>query len=125
MPPSPVIVHTQVKASPSMTPYEAPTEYVRALLSPCALNFSAAAEPGADGSALLGAFQPLADQVAGTWVKCVQGIGEQLSQADFASMEARDRKLFEFGIEADLVRNLPRIYGDSITERVVQAIRKT
>lgn len=112
---------------PQTQPYLTSALYVRSVVSPTALLYKVSgegAEGGLDG-VIAELVEPAAVQVVETWVDCYRNVGKDLACGEeMEHMRKRDELIKSKGVEVDLSTNLPRLFGQEITDRVVAAFRK-
>lgn len=110
---------------PASKPYVSPVLFVRSVVSPTAAVFSLSDNSEVAGGLLeeqiANVVHPGATQALQVWLDSfltrglpVQNPGEMLK---------RDNQIKEKGVEVDLSANLPRLFGQDITNRIVAAFR--
>eukprot|EP00897_Mesotaenium_endlicherianum_P009399 jgi/Mesen1/8488/ME000480S07839 len=139
-------LHKQCESDSRMHIYVPPTLYNRCTTSPTALLYTldAATWPtdnGATGGSpsdnssedapaqalekmIRETVHPLARRMLDTWLDVVKHRAEPVAEGEARTRLAeRDAALLEHGIQAELTSNLPRLFGQAIADRVVDAIR--
>ncbi|KAG0564785.1 hypothetical protein KC19_8G140000 [Ceratodon purpureus] len=111
---------------PQAQPYLTSALYVRSVVSPTAVLYKVSGEGvegGLDG-VIAELVQPAALKVVETWLDCYKNVGEDLHGDAVAAMKKRDELIKSMGVEVDLSANMPRLFGQEIADRVVEAFRK-
>eukprot|EP00250_Pteridium_aquilinum_P006369 c16312_g1_i1 orf=65-1108(+) len=108
--------------------YEPPTLYIRCLTSPTCImyKFEGTSELG-EGSLdqiIESAVSPAAKSVVKVWLEGVLKLGRKVPDADAQLLLGRDTMIKTKGVEVDLSSNMPRLFGQEIADRVVQAFRQ-
>eukprot|EP00850_Spirogloea_muscicola_P017689 SM000154S01424 [mRNA] locus=s154:250613:251885:- [translate_table: standard] len=114
--------------------YTPATLYIRAATSPVALMYTAAPPSGGhgQGAADAGLVEPLisdivhptASRALDAWIDAYRNRSRVvLDEPERESLRARDASVKRNGIEVDLTSNLPRLFGQDVTDRVLQAVR--
>ena len=121
-----------------MKRYIPPSLYIRCATSPTALLYVVdpsewktemvgLAEDGGNesgfDSAIKDVVHGIARQVVQTWIDIVGNAKEVEKGEARIKLAARDEVVRRNGIEFDLTSNLPRLFGEEITEKVVKAFR--
>lgn len=134
-------VRAQFDKVPGVQPYVSPSLFVRSVVSPTAvlLKFQPPSSSSGDGDGglhqgggggggvdafLTDLLHPGAKQVFGTWLdtfRASSGGGQQPAGPERDRLARRDDMIKRQGLEMDLTANLPRLFGQEVTDRVVDA----
>lgn len=124
-------VRKSIEKAPQSEAYCCSSLYVRSVVSPTAIlcKIHDRAPSGQRGEEALGA--PMKDIVLPTvrkvftaWTDAFRNGGKEImDDIDRRIMAKRDAQIKRHGIEVDLSSNLPKLFGQRITDRVVAAFR--
>lgn len=119
-----------VKASQAQR-YEPPTLYIRCVSSPTAIfhKFSGqlqANEPveGSLDKIVEELVYPAAKDVIQVWLEGLRTRGRKLLDGEAGTMLERDKVIKSKMVEVDLSSNMPKLFGQDIADRVVEAFRR-
>ena len=121
-------VKQELQKSPYAQRYEPPTLYIRCLTSPTAILYKF--ECAADSKEILldqiieDVVAPTAEKVVKLWLEGVLNLGKKLPDEEVKFVVQRDTTLKMKGLEVDLSSNMPRLFGQEITDNVIEAFRK-
>ncbi|KAI5063227.1 hypothetical protein GOP47_0021774 [Adiantum capillus-veneris] len=118
-------IKQELQKTPGAQRYEPPTLYIRCLTSPTCImyKFEGTAEHSLD-QIVQGAVSSAAKNVVKVWLESVLKLGKKMPGGDTQLLLGRDRMIKTKGVEVDLSSNMPRLFGQEIADRVVQAFRR-
>jgi red chlorophyll catabolite reductase len=124
-------VRRSIEKAPQSETYTCSSLYVRSVVSPTAIlcKIHDRAPSGRRGEAALST--PMRDSVLPTvrkvfmaWSEAFRNGGKEImDDVDRRVMAKRDAQIKRHGIEVDLSSNLPKLFGQKITDRIVAAFR--
>lgn len=108
--------------------YEPPTLYIRCVTSPTAIMYklNGQTEPVERGldRIIEDAVYPAAKQVVKVWLEGLANTGRKAPDEETQALLERDVMIKTKGVEVDLSSNMPRLFGQEIADRVVEAFRR-
>ncbi|KAG6541177.1 hypothetical protein Mapa_017411 [Marchantia paleacea] len=124
-------IRQTIERAPQSQTYNCTSLYVRSVVSPTAIltkihDWLPSGQRGeaALASAVENVVLPTAKKVFGTWLDAFRNGGKEImDDIDRRTMAKRDAQIKRHGIEVDLSANLPRLFGQRITDRVIAAYR--
>ncbi|GLJ12486.1 hypothetical protein SUGI_0191940 [Cryptomeria japonica] len=112
-------------------PYVSSSLYVRSIVSPTAIlvkiNSELQSTAGtADGMEKIinDVVEPAAKEVVRIWLDAILTRGRPVDDFEKDLLLKRDNMIKTKGVEVDLSSNMPRLFGQDVTDRVVAAFRK-
>ncbi|XP_002989763.2 red chlorophyll catabolite reductase, chloroplastic [Selaginella moellendorffii] len=106
--------------------YVSPSLFVRVMASPTALllKFAAEGEEELDG-VVEESITPCVEEAVSIWLHGFTELGRTLtSEAQISSLRERDDMMRKNSVEVDLGANMPRLFGQETTDRVIAAVIK-
>ncbi|KAL3685362.1 hypothetical protein R1sor_003384 [Riccia sorocarpa] len=111
--------------APNSKPYISPALFVRSILSPTAVLYKLSAGTQVDGGGLEEQIEtvvyPGSQKMTEAWIESFLTRGS--SGCNVEDTLKRDNQIKTFGFEVDLSANLPRLFGQNIADRVVEAFK--
>ncbi|KAG6553808.1 hypothetical protein Mapa_004725 [Marchantia paleacea] len=111
--------------APDSKPYISSVLFIRSVVSPTAVLYKLSASTQVDGGGLEEQIEnvvyPGSEKMVKEWVESFRTRGLPVTNAD--DMVKRDNQIKTLGIEVDLSVNLPRLFGQEISDRIVHAFR--
>ncbi|KAL2635881.1 hypothetical protein R1flu_007360 [Riccia fluitans] len=124
-------IRKSIERVPQSQSYNCTSLYVRSVVSPTAIltkihDWLPSGQRGEEALAYTveNIVLPTARKVFDTWLDAFRnGSKEIMDDIDRRTMAKRDAQLKRHGIEVDLSANLPKLFGQRITDRVIAAYR--
>ncbi|MCO5611083.1 hypothetical protein L7F22_065333 [Adiantum nelumboides] len=121
-------IKQELQKTPGAQRYEPPTLYIRCLTSPTCImcKFEGTVEQG-QGSLdqmVQDAVSSAAKNVVKIWLEGVLKTGKKVPDSEAQLILGRDTMIKTKGVEVDLSSNMPRLFGQEIADRVVEAFRR-
>ncbi|CAM6088850.1 unnamed protein product [Calypogeia fissa] len=111
--------------APDAKPYVSPVLFVRTVVSPTAAVFKISNNTEVPGGLLdeqiANVVHPGVTQALQVWLDSLKSRGLPVENKD--EMRKRDNQIKDKGVEVDLSANLPRLFGQDITSKIVAAFR--
>ncbi|KAH7438854.1 hypothetical protein KP509_04G033800 [Ceratopteris richardii] len=121
-------IRQELQKSPGAQRYDPPTLYFRCLLSPTCIMYKVegSSEQGQNSldQIIENSVSPAAKGVVNIWLESVFKLGKKVHDADAEILLGLDTVIKTKGVEADLSANMPRLFGQELADRVVQAIQR-
>ncbi|KAL2653485.1 hypothetical protein R1flu_021613 [Riccia fluitans] len=117
-------IRKRFEEAPNSKPYVSPILFVRSVVSPTAVLYKLNAGMQVDGGLeeqIETVVYPGSQKMIEVWIESFLTRGSTVSNLD--ETQKRDNQIKTFGIEVDLSANLPRLFGKSIADRIIEAFR--
>ncbi|BFI25908.1 red chlorophyll catabolite reductase [Marchantia polymorpha subsp. ruderalis] len=113
------------ETAPESKPYISSVLFIRSVVSPTAVLYKLSSSTQVDGGGLEEQIEnvvyPGSEKMVKEWVESFRTRGLPVTNVD--DMVKRDNQIKTLGIEVDLSVNLPRLFGQEISDRIVHAFR--
>jgi red chlorophyll catabolite reductase len=119
-------IKQEFEKSPQAQPYLSTALYIRSVVSPTALLYKLSGE-GAEGgldAVITQLVHPAAKNVFNTWLNAFRHLGHKLNDNEKLHVMKRDKQIKTKGVEVDLSGNMPQLFGQEVTDRVLKAFQK-
>ncbi|KAH7280181.1 hypothetical protein KP509_37G055000 [Ceratopteris richardii] len=121
-------IRQELQKTPGAQRYDPPTLYIRCLTSPTCIMYKVegSSEQGQNSldQIIENSVSPAAKGVINVWLESVFKLGKKVHDADAEILLGLDTVIKTKGVEVDLSSNMPRLFGQEIADRVVQAFRR-
>ncbi|KAG6418811.1 hypothetical protein SASPL_121016 [Salvia splendens] len=114
----------RLQALPEVTPYYSPSLYIRAVLSPTAILVTLASESKSIEQLIEDDISPIAKDLLHFWIESCACLAREVDASERAYLAERDRVIKNKTIEVDLGSSLPRLFGQEIADRVLDALKE-
>ncbi|KAL3685353.1 hypothetical protein R1sor_003375 [Riccia sorocarpa] len=118
-------IRKRFEEAPNSKPYISSVLFIRSVVSPTAVLYKLNAGTQVDGGGLEEQIEtvvyPGSQKMIEAWIESFLTRGSSVSNVE--DTLRRDKKIKTFAIEVDLAANLPRLFGQSIADRIVEAFR--
>lgn len=112
---------------PEVKPYFSSSLYIRCVVSPTAILVRIETEAGKTEKMeeiVRQHVSPVAKEVLGTWLDLCACRKREVGESDKVYLENRDKMTKSKTIEIDLGSNLPRLFGQEVAARVLEALHE-
>ncbi|CAI9110167.1 OLC1v1010146C1 [Oldenlandia corymbosa var. corymbosa] len=112
---------------PEVTPYITPSLYIRALVSPSAIlvRIAEGDKTAKIEEIIQDQLRPISNEIMKVWLDTCASGGRPVEKDEMACLAKRDQVTRSKSIEIDLGTSLPRLFGEEVAGRVLQALEGT
>lgn len=117
----------RLQALPEVTPYYSPSLYIRAVVSPTAILVTidtGASESKSIEQMIEDDIGPIAKDLLHFWIESCACLAREVDASERAYLAERDRVIKNKTIEVDLGSSFPRLFGQEIADRVLDALNE-
>lgn len=117
----------RLQALPEVTPYYSPSLYIRAVISPTAILVTidaGASESKSIEQIIEDDISPISKDLLHFWAESCACSAREVDASERAYLAERDRVIKNKTIEVDLGSSLPRLFGQEVADRVLDALKE-
>ncbi|KAG2719820.1 hypothetical protein I3760_02G009200 [Carya illinoinensis] len=112
---------------PEVVPYVSSSLYIRSLVSPTAIMAridTGASGPGRMEEVVKSSINPIAKELLEIWLDRCACEEREVAEVERAYLEKRDGLVKKKTIEIDLGMSLPRLFGQEVTDRILESLQE-
>lgn len=117
----------RLQTLPEVRPYFSPSLYIRAVVSPTAILVTidnGASESRTIEQIIGDHISPIAKEMLRFWIESCACIVRDLKESERAYLAERDRIIKKKTIEVDLGSSFPRLFGQEVADKVLNALKE-